>query len=57
MRRHELLSRGIGKQRRSSTRFGRSEGEIMASVEKALLIAARAHEGQKDKDGQPYILI
>jgi hypothetical protein len=29
----------------------------MASVEKALLIAARAHEGQKDKDGQPYILI
>ena len=28
----------------------------MASVEKALQIAARAHEGQKDKDGQPYIL-
>ena len=25
----------------------------MASIEKALQIAARAHEGQKDKDGQP----
>ncbi len=31
-------------------------GEIMASIEKALQIAARAHEGQRDKDGQPYIL-
>jgi (p)ppGpp synthase/HD superfamily hydrolase len=28
----------------------------MASIEKALQIAVRAHEGQKDKDGQPYIL-
>jgi hypothetical protein len=28
----------------------------MATIEKALEIAARAHEGQKDKDGQPYIL-
>ncbi len=28
----------------------------MASIEKALQIAARAHEGQKDKEGQPYIL-
>jgi hypothetical protein len=28
----------------------------MASIEKALQIAAKAHEGQKDKDGQPYIL-
>ncbi len=28
----------------------------MASIEKALQIAAQAHEGQKDKDGQPYIL-
>jgi (p)ppGpp synthase/HD superfamily hydrolase len=28
----------------------------MASIEKALQIAARAHEVQKDKDGQPYIL-
>ena len=28
----------------------------MASIEKALQIAAGAHEGQKDKDGQPYIL-
>ena len=28
----------------------------MATIEKALQIAARAHEGQKDKDGQPYIL-
>ena len=28
----------------------------MASIEKALQIAARAHEGQKDKNGQPYIL-
>ncbi len=32
------------------------QGEIMASIEKALQIAAQAHEGQKDKDGQPYIL-
>lgn len=28
----------------------------MATIEKALQIAAQAHEGQKDKDGQPYIL-
>ncbi len=28
----------------------------MATIEKALQIAAKAHEGQKDKDGQPYIL-
>ena len=28
----------------------------MATIEKAIQIAARAHEGQKDKDGQPYIL-
>lgn len=28
----------------------------MANIEKALQIAARAHEGQKDKSGQPYIL-
>src|SRR3954447_18190845 len=28
----------------------------MASIEKALQIAAGAHERQKDKDGQPYIL-
>ena len=28
----------------------------MATIEKALQIAARAHEGQKDKGGQPYIL-
>jgi (p)ppGpp synthase/HD superfamily hydrolase len=28
----------------------------MASIEKALQIAVQAHEGQKDKDGQPYIL-
>jgi (p)ppGpp synthase/HD superfamily hydrolase len=28
----------------------------MASIEKALQIACRAHEGQKDKNGQPYIL-
>jgi (p)ppGpp synthase/HD superfamily hydrolase len=28
----------------------------MASIEKALQIAAGAHEGQKDKNGQPYIL-
>jgi (p)ppGpp synthase/HD superfamily hydrolase len=26
------------------------------TIEKALLIAARAHEGQKDKEGLPYIL-
>ena len=28
----------------------------MATIEKALQIAARAHEGQRDKEGQPYIL-
>jgi (p)ppGpp synthase/HD superfamily hydrolase len=28
----------------------------MATIERALQIAAEAHEGQKDKDGQPYIL-
>jgi (p)ppGpp synthase/HD superfamily hydrolase len=28
----------------------------MAAIEKALQIAARAHEGQLDKHGQPYIL-
>jgi (p)ppGpp synthase/HD superfamily hydrolase len=28
----------------------------MTTIEKALQIAARAHEGQKDKGGQPYIL-
>jgi len=28
----------------------------MATIEKALQIAARSHEGQKDKEGQPYIL-
>ncbi len=28
----------------------------MATIEKALQIAAGAHEGQKDKDGSPYIL-
>ena len=27
----------------------------MATVEKALRIAAQAHEGQKEKNGQPYI--
>ena len=28
----------------------------MATIERALQIAAQAHEGQKDKEGQPYIL-
>jgi (p)ppGpp synthase/HD superfamily hydrolase len=28
----------------------------MATIERALQIAAKAHEGQKDKEGQPYIL-
>lgn len=28
----------------------------MATLEKAIRIAARAHRGQKDKDGLPYIL-
>jgi (p)ppGpp synthase/HD superfamily hydrolase len=28
----------------------------MATIERALQIAAKAHEGQKDKGGQPYIL-
>lgn len=28
----------------------------MPTIEKALQIAAKAHEGQKDKSGEPYIL-
>src|SRR5829696_1572337 len=28
----------------------------MANIERALQIAAKAHEGQKDKEGLPYIL-
>jgi (p)ppGpp synthase/HD superfamily hydrolase len=32
------------------------EARQMATIEKALQIAARAHEGQKDKEGLPYIL-
>jgi (p)ppGpp synthase/HD superfamily hydrolase len=28
----------------------------VATIEKALQIAAKAHEGQRDKEGQPYIL-
>ena len=36
--------------------YAQTWGEIMASIEKALQIAVRAHESQKDKDGQPYIL-
>src|SRR5437870_11300289 len=28
----------------------------VATIEKALQIAAQAHEGQKDKEGLPYIL-
>lgn len=28
----------------------------MSTIEKALQIAAKAHEGQKDKEGLPYIL-
>jgi hypothetical protein len=28
----------------------------MATIEKALRIAAQAHEGQRDKEGQPYVL-
>jgi guanosine-3',5'-bis(diphosphate) 3'-pyrophosphohydrolase len=28
----------------------------MATIEKALQLAAKAHEGQKDKEGLPYIL-
>src|SRR5262245_33479920 len=28
----------------------------MATIEKALQIAAKAHDGQKDKEGRPYIL-
>jgi guanosine-3',5'-bis(diphosphate) 3'-pyrophosphohydrolase len=27
----------------------------VATIEKALQIAAKAHEGQKDKEGLPYI--
>src|SRR3954451_16485792 len=30
--------------------------DTMATIEKALQIAARAHEGQVDKEGLPYIL-
>jgi hypothetical protein len=29
---------------------------MMATIEKALQIAAKAHEGQRDKEGLPYIL-
>ncbi len=28
----------------------------MATLEKAILIAAQAHEGQRDQSGAPYIL-
>src|SRR6185312_6722737 len=31
-------------------------GRSLATIEKALQIAARAHEGQVDKEGLPYIL-
>src|SRR5262249_30480364 len=30
--------------------------QAMATIERALQIAAKAHDGQTDKDGQPYIL-
>jgi hypothetical protein len=33
-----------------------TKGNGMATLEKALQIAAKAHEGQKDKSGEPYIL-
>jgi (p)ppGpp synthase/HD superfamily hydrolase len=29
---------------------------MMATIEQALQIAAKAHEGQRDKEGQPYVL-
>src|SRR5215831_14727116 len=32
------------------------KGPEMATIERALQIAAKAHEGQKDKEGLPYIL-
>ena len=32
------------------------EGVIVATIEKALEIAAKAHSGVKDKQGEPYIL-
>jgi hypothetical protein len=35
---------------------GKSEGIKVATIEKALEIAARAHDGVKDKEGEPYIL-
>src|SRR5205823_8876269 len=46
---------------RSRPGRGHDEGEgrgraLMATIEKALQIAAQAHEGQKDKEGLPYIL-
>jgi (p)ppGpp synthase/HD superfamily hydrolase len=28
----------------------------VATIEQALHLAAKAHEGQQDKDGRPYIL-
>jgi hypothetical protein len=36
--------------------WGRCEEDEVATIEKALQIAAKAHEGQKDKEGLPYIL-
>src|SRR5271165_5571323 len=34
----------------------KEKGSNMPTIEKALQIAAQAHEGQKDKEGLPYIL-
>jgi hypothetical protein len=34
----------------------RNRRVIMSSIEKALQIAAKAQEGQKDKEGLPYFL-
>jgi (p)ppGpp synthase/HD superfamily hydrolase len=40
----------------SDLELNKRRSKNMASIEKALQIAAKAHEGQKDKEGLPYIL-
>jgi (p)ppGpp synthase/HD superfamily hydrolase len=32
------------------------EDQVMATLEDAILLAAEAHQGQRDRNGQPYVL-